>query len=209
MAVNSFKNSFLIFIAFVYACLNAGCFKPCVQVNYNFKVSATFSPEIDPINVGDTLWFTSQTSTKMLNQLTGKEEDYGGAANFGSALGIRELIVGSDTLVDAVKDFSVLSIVGNVYTDPGFLPGRVKQLTYVEQNGFYKVAFAIIANRRGIYAFSIADAKNVLKEKCKRANIEITFSNADKHLHYLKDIYYKGAPIAEIDKTHVYCFEVK
>ena len=84
----------------------------------------------------------------------------------------------------------------------------VKQTVYKEQNGFYKLKFALIPNRPGIYGISIDDLPNVARE-CDRAAIVMEFSpDLDKHLHYLKDIYYGGGTIASFDSTHVYCFKV-
>jgi hypothetical protein len=65
-----------------------------------------------------------------------------------------------------------------------------------------------VPNKKGIYALSIADMPDVVAN-CARSAIILKFSSTiDRHLHYLKDIYYGGGQIDSLDSTHSYCFKV-
>ena len=126
----------------------------------------------------------------------------------GDVLGVKE-ITGLNGKSGAIPYFSIVPEIGKVYTDSTVpSPDMVKQTEYQEQNGFYKLKCGLIPHRPGIYGISIADLPNVAKE-CDRAAIVMEFSpDLDKHLNYIKDIYYGGGTVPSFDSTHGYCFKV-
>lgn len=190
----------IIFIA-------TGCGKLCHRNYYNFNIaSTTFSPSKDSLKLGDTVFLNSKTPTKMINISDGKEIDYSNSSNFGSVLGVGELIGINDTK-DAVMNFNFIPIKGQIYTDNGPAPGRAKQVKFLEENGYYILSIGIVPQKKGIYILSTADMPDVVKN-CSRAAITMKITNVDPHLHYLQDIYYGGGQIYPLDSTHAYCFEV-
>ncbi len=204
--INTFINIILILIGNCF--INSGCHKLCVPNYYNFHIDSTvIKPTQDSIVIGDTLFFESTTSTRMINESDGKLVDYSGADNLGSVLGVGELL-GLSQIGDAVNYFSYLPIKGQIYTDNHLSPNRVKQILFAEENDSYKLSFAIVPQKKGIYALSIADMPDVVR-KCDRSVISMKFSpNINNHLHYLKDIYYGGGAVDPLDSTHSYCFKV-
>lgn len=184
------------------------CHKPCVPNHYTFSIeSVLFTPNKDSIRIGDTVFLESVTPTKMMDNANGRTVDYSGANNFGSTLGIGE-IIGINNIKDAVDSFSFKAIKGSIYSDPKLSPTRVKQIKYLEENGYYRLSIAIIALKRGVYIISTSDMPDVVR-KCDRSTIAMKISNnADQHLHYLKDIYYGSTQIDPLDSTHAYCFKV-
>ena len=184
------------------------CHKPCVPNHYTFSIdSVLFTPAEDSIRIGDTVFFESATPTKMMDNSNGRTIDYSGVNNFGSILGIGE-IIGINNIKDAVDSFSFKPIKGSIYSDSKFSPTRVKQIKYIEENGYYRLSIAIIALKRGVYIISTSDMPDVVR-KCDRSIITMKINNnTDQHLHYLKDIYYGSAQMNSLDSTHAYCFKV-
>ncbi len=201
------KNiSFLLILAFFF--LNGGCKKRCVEVNYSLKAFVNVSPSKDSLLVGDTLYFESKTSTLFYDYNNSRNVDFSGAINFGTALGIGELNLSADSIRGAINNFILIPLKGEFSSSA--LPQKVKQVKFVEESGFYYFKLGIVPKQKGIYSISLADATNTIhrSSKCEKANISVEYQAIDQHLHYLQDLYYKGAPIAQIDKTHVYCFQV-
>lgn len=189
----------------------SNCRKRCVEANYNFEIAAYFQPQDETVNVGDTLWITSESSAIMKDTNTNQLIDFSGATNLGTALGIGELLFTSDSIRGAVDAFDYITLAGDFYTDKDASPSKVKQVRYWEQNGNYLFKIGLIPKMKGIHSVSLADATNTIRKdetKCERTDIKITYGNENKHLDYLEEIYYKGEPIAAIDSTHVYCFKV-
>ena len=208
MVIKSVIISFNIAALSAYLLINSACHKLCVANHYIFNIdNCIIQPDKDNINVGDTLFFTSITSTTMVNQSDGRSINYSSADNLGSVLGVAELI-GTNSSNDAVNSFLYIPMKGRIYTDPTLSPNRVKQLNYIEESGYYKLSFAVVAQRKGVYGLSIADMPDVVRN-CDRSVIAMKISeNVDSHLHYLRDIYYGGGPINSLDSTHAYCFKV-
>jgi hypothetical protein len=166
-----------------------------------------FYPQRDSIQVGDTIYFLSHSSTHLKNLSTGQNIDYSKSVNFGTAIGAIELST-PNTQIGAVHDFTWVQIKGKVFTDSSIpSPDIVKQAFFAEENGQYVLSFAIVALKKGLFSFSVADMPDVVKN-CDRAGIGIKITNSDNHLYYLKETYYGGGTIASIDSTHNYCFKV-
>lgn len=188
---------------------NSGCHKfLCTRHYYSFSIDTTLLyPLKDSIAVGDTIYFLSRTSTHLKDLSTGQSIDYSKSVNFGTAIGATELSM-PNTQRGAVDDFKWIPIRGKVFTDNS-IPSSdvVKQGIFAEENGQYILAFAIVPTRRGIFSLSVADMPDVVKD-CDHAGITMKLTTTDNHLHYLKETYYGGGPIASIDSTHIYCFKV-
>jgi hypothetical protein len=198
------------FISLFVFTINSNCHKICGdQVNYSFEKEGYFTPATDSILLGDTLFFYASDSTVFKDTYTNQLIQFSGATNFGSTLGIGELIFGSDTIFGAVNHFDIIPLEGKIYSDNKHLPHKIKQLLYFEKNGHYLLSFGLIPKNKGVYVLTLSDAVNVFKPECERANIASHLQNNDHHLKYLQDLYYKNKPMAEIDKRAAYCFVVK
>jgi len=143
----------------------------------------------------------------MTNLDDGKKVDYSSAVNFGSVLGVAELI-GINAANGAVSYFTFISQKGEIYTELKLSPGRVKQLKYIKINGNYELSFAIVPNKKGIFGISISDMPDVVAD-CARSAVTLKFNSTfNTHIHYLKDICYGGGQINSLDSSHTYCFKV-
>ena len=116
----------VILLIFGMLVIISGCHKLCSVSHYVFNANdCIFQPSKDSIKIGDTLFFSFSTPTLMTNLGDGKKVDYSSAVNFGSVLGVAELI-GINAANDAVSYFSFISQKGEIYTDLKLSPGRVK-----------------------------------------------------------------------------------
>lgn len=192
--------------------LLTGCPGECISTTYSFQATALVSPQKEFLKVGDTLWVESSTSTTFHDASSGNDVDFSHAENVGSGLRISQLVADTNTLVDAVQDFDLTMIHGAVSPPHNLYPNRARDFLYEEKDGKYQFKVQMICRKQGIYNLAISSAANVYRKtsgSCGRADIFITFSNPDKHLHYLQELYYKDQPIDEISKTNCYGFVVQ
>ncbi len=197
----------VVIIAFFCFC---GCKKPCRKNNYNFKGTGLFSPEKDSIKIGDTLFFSSIINNQLRDTSSNHVIDYSSATNFATQINF-DVASLADILNGAVDSFAFVIGKGSVNTN-SLSPHSAKTVSYIEENGNYKLSFGIVALKKGNYVITIIDIANS-KKNCSNAYIALTVSNMDQHLYYLNAVYFPGSPwgnsIPPIIQTHSYCFKVK
>ena len=189
-----------------------GCPTECIDPAYEFRATAHVRPEAESLTVGDTLWIESSTSTTMRDRNSGQDIPFGNAANFGTTTRVAELKAESDTLLDAVNRFTYFALAGKAYTVAKLHPARSLACDYAQVGNQYKLQLGLVCRQKGIFSLFIGDAVNVRqqgKTVCQGANIQLGFDNADKHTHYLQDLYFKTYPIEEATKQSSYCFAVQ
>lgn len=189
-----------------------GCPGECISPIHRFEVTAQISPKTDSLAIGDTLWIESTASTTMRDLRSGQDVDFDNAANFGSTIRVAELQFKSDTLIDAVNRFTILTLLGKAYTIAKLKPARVLQFEYAQIGKQYQLRLGLICRQKGVFGLFISDAASVYqrnKSVCEGASILIKVSNTDKHLHYLQDLYFKTQPVEEAVKQTSYCFLVQ
>lgn len=201
----SYKYLLLILLFFAFS---FSCHKPCNESDHRFSINYNFADEKDSINVGDTLWLMSETSTRINDLNTQQEVDFSNAENMGSALSIADITKFHSAQRGAVDSFNFTAINGNIYTNQSLNPNGTKQITFSESDNKYQLKIGIIALKRGIYIFSISDIPAVFRKdkgKCGMASFEILNNNADKHLYLFQNLW---GPLSTYDATHSYCFKV-
>jgi hypothetical protein len=209
MNIKNIWRNFLLSYCWLFLIPINSCHRICRdQINYVFQQTASFSPESDTISIGDTLFFHSSNSTVFTDIYSNQSIQFNGAINFGSALGIGGLVLGSDSIWGVVDHFDVVPLEGKIYSDNKLLPSKVKQLLYAERDGNYTLSFGLIPKIKGVYVLTLSDGI-IFKPECKRANVVFTLLNNDHHLNYLQEMYYKKQAMPEIDKRSDYCFVVK
>lgn len=189
-----------------------GCPVECLSPQYRFGATVHISPEAEVLAVGDTVWIDSTTPTTMRDLQTGKDVAFANADNFGTAIRIAELRASSDTLLDAVNRFRYFALMGRAFTDPKLHPNRSLGCYYAQVGSEYRLRLGLVCQRAGIYGLFISSAVNVTqqgKTVCDGANIGLSFDNADKHLSYLQNLYYKSQPMEPGAIPSSYCFVVR
>ena len=200
------KCLFLIFVSLELI----SCFKLCVPNQYQFNGgTSTIYPDEDSIRIGDTLWFNCSIPLN-LKYNTGIGSDsanynISGASNFGTDFHLTSP-TGVNMQVGAMDSFTFVSITGGLKINK-LDPHASKTISFTEIGNNYVASFGIIAQKKGIYALIMLDVNDGMK-KCDKFSVTTFMNNADNHLHYLKDLYYGGAPIDALTATHCYCFKV-
>lgn len=187
-----------------------GCPSVCTETTYSFAVTATFSPQKDSIQVGDTLFLTSTFPNKLTDRLSGKEINYANATNLGTSIFVDLLPGDKSALVDAVSSFDYVSKKGRIYTDPTVpSPTRVSQLQYQQIATNYELSIGFIARKKGVYCLTVSNGFSVgrINTDCDKASFDIELANTDQHLQYLSR-YLNTSTVPDYNARGSYCFKV-
>ncbi len=195
----------------VIANIFATCKKSeCISNSYQLKETWKIMPEIDSVNIGDTLKFSSIISNTPFDYNTNKLINFRGNAIIGTTLAIR-YIAGGNSLIDAVDSFDYFLISGKL-EDHSTNPKRLKDLYWIEKNNMYSAEFGIIPRKKGNYMVTLPDAlgKLIISQNCGNgASIYLSNSNINNNA-YLSKPYYSSTPsIPKEDSSHMYCIRVK
>jgi hypothetical protein len=191
-----------------------GCPKECINVTHSFTGKFSYSPEKKQYLIGDTLWLESTFSCKsQLNSETGKIEEFCGAKNLGTTLGITSLVhSGLGGEQDAVDSFTFINIKGRIYSEGTDAQKKfVKQIRFEQIDTNYAFRCGIIPLKKGVYYLGIGNAINVNRgnsKDCEKAAYSFTVGNLNNNI----DIYftYKGNnQISDYERPRGYWFEVK
>ena len=60
----------------------------CRDILYSFQTNIKAFPDLDSLNINDTIWLEFSCSTQLADLNSGQSIDYSGAENFGTAIGI-------------------------------------------------------------------------------------------------------------------------
>lgn len=191
--------------------LNFGCPKPCVEANYTFAVTARFTPDMDSIKIGDTIFLESTFPTTLQETQSGRLIDYSGALDIGNSLSVLQLLT-SDTLAkDAVSNFSYASLIGKIYNDRNIpRPDGVDQLVYSQTGNSYKLNIAIIPKVSGVYGLGLGNGLSngrTNSNSCEKASFNTTVVNTNQHL-YLFNLWRPDIVIDQNGRRGVYFFKV-
>lgn len=202
------NRSILLVIGLSIALLS--CHKICTPSKYSCSGGiANIYPDLDSIRVGDTLWFSSAIPLNVKYQQGNNSDSL--YYNLSSATNVitdfhLTTPSGINMQEGAIGSFSFTAIKGSIKSNP-LIPDAGKTISYEEEVDKYIVSLFMVAQKKGVYFLSIIDIYQAQK-KCDKVSVEIAMNNADNHLHYLKDIYYGGGPISQLDSIHTYCFKV-
>lgn len=183
----------------------------CLGGGYTLNMKATFSPEMDSINLGDTVFFSMSHPTAFFDSTKNQQVDYSGAVNLTTTISVLELIpFNPDQPKAAVNDFEFIPIEGVVFD--GLVPAKTKEITFLEKTSYYQLKVAMRAKKKGIYFFGTSDIANVYRKNSVNctdwASFVVRLDNANQHLYFYQDNR-PGYTISQYEKDHAYCFKVK
>jgi hypothetical protein len=184
----------------------------CNTILYSFQTNIRAFPDLDSVNIADTIWFEFACPTSLIDNISGTTINFSGAENFGIAIRIFQFTGGSISDpggVGAVYDFDYKLIYGTFLPD-NHLPNENRDYRFAEIGNEYKFKLAIIPKKKGTFTISPGNAANVYREKepCDKANFAITFANTNQHLYFYEQNR-PGYMPSEYERTHMYCFKVK
>ena len=202
------KNSsilLLLYITMVYGSCsrNSGCLGN--GNGYSFSMDSRVFPDMDSINMNDTLWLEIRGPVLLRDNLSGQMIDYSNAANLGTVVRLIEL-QGSSNFRGAFSDFNLkieYGSVGLVTSDPE----SMKEFLFNEYNNEYIFQLGIIPKRVGIYRIGFENAANVYRrnEGCIKSGFSFSIKNTNCHTYYNN----QNFNITNTDSTRLYCFKVK
>jgi hypothetical protein len=179
----------------------AQCKKGCIRNSYSFEITSKAYPNLDSVNIGDTIWLEIDVPTNLKDAITGNNINYSGAVNLSSNLSFQKYVSGN--FIDAVSGFNFKIING---IDIGAtIPTLFKEYRFIEELGRYKFKLAIIPNTLGTYRIVYGNAQNVYtdSEPCSKAGFVFNFESSVNLHRYL--VGYTGPPVVGGD----YYFKVK
>lgn len=167
------------------------CPDPCLNgPKYSFSIEAHFTPELDSIQVGDTLYLVSEFPKKLIPHGSQDVVDYANA-NISGSLTVFELVPNQQFAKGAVFSFNYVSLAGQIYNSREVPdPDGIQQFNYQELGDKYQVKFAFIPKKKGIYGMGILSTSSPNRsggESCDGASFRTTVSNSDINLNYLDE----------------------
>ncbi|MEO6358136.1 MAG: hypothetical protein ABIU77_04410 [Ferruginibacter sp.] len=190
---------------------NYGCPKPCVEANYSFAVTANFTPDMDSVKIGDTIFLTSSFPTTLQETQISKLIDYSDASDIGNTISVSQLLPTDSLAKDAVFDFNYVSIIGKIYNDRNIpRPDGVNQLTYSQVGNNYELKIGIIPKKSGVYGLGLGNALSNGRKKgssCEKASFNTTVVNTNQHF-YLFNLWRPDVVIDQNGRRGVYFFKV-
>lgn len=205
---------FLIIIIIYFSSAFSSCKKriSCNEIIYSFSTHIRAYPDLDSININDTIWLEFSSPVQLNDINSGMSINYSGAENLGTSINFFEFTGGSVSnpgAIAAVNAFE-FKLVNGVFVPDNHLPEQNRDYRFVEIGNEYKFKLGIIPKRNGIFTFSPGDAANVYRQNdnCTKAGFSITFANTNQHLYFYEQNR-PGYTPSQYERTHMYCFKVK
>lgn len=195
----------LLYLTMVYG--NCSKSKGCLGTNngYSFSMNSRVFPDLDSININDTLWLEIRGPVLMRDNISGQMIDYSNAANLGTVVGLNELL-GNSNFRGAFNDFSLYLKNGTIVPN-NFDPLALKEYLFSEVNNEYIFLLGLIPQKIGIYRVGFGNAANVYRrnEGCAKSGFSFSINNTNCHTYYNN----QNFGITNTDSTRLYCFKVK
>jgi hypothetical protein len=175
-------RSRILLIIVALSTIYATCKKNCVTAAYTFKIGVKANPNLDSINIGDTIWLDINESTSLNNIPSGTLINFSNATNLGSNIGFQE-VLSATQFRNAANDFNfkVISGVETSNTNPQLF----REYLFAEENNRYVFKLAVVPGVIGVYRLVFGNAANVSRNNsnCERASFQIDFKDTDQHVY--------------------------
>ncbi len=205
------RNTIIYIGLLIFALINTGCPKPCVDAHYSFAANSQITPDSDSVRIGDTIILTSSIPVNLTDQRTGVMIDYSNSTDIGSTLAISKLPKGDTVAIDAVPDFNYVNVNGRIYNDRSIpRPDGVQQLIYVEMNGNYLLKVGLIPKQTGNYILGLGNGLSNGRHKsmnCEKASFDISINNTNQHFYVITE-WKPDIILNDFGKKHGYAFKV-
>jgi hypothetical protein len=157
------------------------------SISYSFNIYAKAFPNLDSINVGDTIWFEINQPTLLKDNFSGNNIDFKGAVNLGSAIGFGEFF-GIDSVRNAANYFDYDLITGTQVSNTN--TAQIREFKFSEINNFYVFKLGVIPKLKGIFGIGFSNATGVYRtsDNCAKADFEISFKDTDRHFYLNQNI---------------------
>jgi hypothetical protein len=191
-----------------------GCIKSaeCVQqAGYAFKTPVFFTPVLDEMNVGDTLWISFSHPTTLKDEVTGQMIDYSNAENLETSI---QTLRNSETeyAEPNANDVTFIEKIGTIYKSQAHpvWNDHLRYVKMVEKDGKYEFLLGIVPQKKGLQSFYIANGIRVTRKneqrECFGASFDMRVGNLDNHLYLYTAINPKPN---SLERNNVYYIQVK
>ena len=201
----------LFIIAIVFSSIFSSCIKSrdCARTDYSFEGFFKAYPDRDSIRIGDTIWLETKIPVITKDVVSGKEINYSGAVNLGTAIRYLELIsgLGDPAPLYSANFFNNILVEGRATASVD--ENRVREFLFVEEGGFYLFKLAIIPTKRGLFAIGPSDAANVYTKsnKCGKSFFSLTFKDTNQRV-FLYEQTRPSYTASGYERSHIYVFKV-
>ena len=182
------KGIVILFLTLTILSANTCKKLDCANTVYSFEAKARIINAADSVNIGDTIWLEITCPVSQIDLATGQRVEYRNAGNFGTAIGLGELV--SPTMpVYAANDFNYVLKKGVSVNNPDVT--SIREYSFAESSTMYELLLGMVPKRKGVFSISLSNAANVYRnnDKCTKASYAIYYANTDKHLYYIKQIF--------------------
>jgi hypothetical protein len=125
---------------------------------YAFSIDSKLFPNLDSININDTIWLEIKSSSTLKDNLSGQMISYNNAVNLGTVVGLIELL-GNTNFRGAYSDFILNLKFGSTVSNT-IDPASMKEYLFRENNNEYIFLLGFVAKKTGIYRLSFGNAAN-------------------------------------------------
>lgn len=177
------STKLIIALFVIVACsMQATCKKNCVSATYTFKIGVKANPNLDSINIGDTIWLDINEPVVLTDLESGMQINYSNATSLSALIGFQE-VLSATQFRNAANDFRFKVILGLETTNTNSLLFR--EYFFAEQNGRYLFKLGIVPLTLGIYRLIFENAANVFRNNsnCEKASFKFDFQQTDQHFY--------------------------
>jgi hypothetical protein len=147
---------------------------------HSFELFIKASPNLDIINIGDTIWFSIDDSNFLKDLHTSELINYKGAANLSTPLAVFE-ILGPQSLAEAANQFEYIIKKGHLIYNYGV--NLISEIVFIESDIRYQLEVGIVPKNIGVFKVLFTYAANVYthSDGCLKATFQFVFNNTDQH----------------------------
>jgi hypothetical protein len=192
------------------ALLFLGCpWKECTSPDRAYAAEYQLAyPET--IQVGDTIWVTSQMNCERLENLITNTLDHYCNNTFSFPMRVVQFEPDSSNKPGrgAVHDFDFINIHGRVYNDRSIpAPDFVNQVEFGLVSKEYKLHFGMVCKIPGVFFIALSPGGAFGKDYCDRAGLDNSIQNEERG----QDMYIRYRyphEVTERDLKDLFCFKV-
>lgn len=201
-------GAYLVYLSIVLLC--TGChWKECTSPDRAY-VAEHLILHPEAINVGDTIWISSEMDCDSLENLYTNTLDQYCSNKFSFPMNVVQFEPDSANKQGsgAVHDFDFVNIHGRVYNARDIpSPDFVNQVEFELVSKIYKLHFGMVCKTKGIFFIALSPGGAFGKDHCDRAGLDNIILNQERGQEmYIR--YRKPHEVTERDLIHRYCFEV-
>lgn len=181
-------NKIIAIVVIFFTCVQSTCKKNsnCVDTKYSFEIGVKALPNLDSVNINDTIWLLIDEPVNLLDKISNSTIDYSNASNLGSAIGFQKVIfTPSLNFIPAIDKFNFKLIEGQETNNSN--PLLYRNYLFAENNNRYTFKLGVIPKESGVFSFVFSNASNVYRKNnnCTKAFFEINFKETNQHRYLI------------------------